>query len=119
MDPFKMTLQVSPFEVRLLLTDLNRNELLKAQLPALPQHPRALLTCLEGVALWLGQPLTAAISAGAAVDPRCAAALFGERMVPIDSALVTFDYLSPEPRRRTISGIGDFRQLRLLHGRRS
>jgi hypothetical protein len=39
--------------------------------------------------------------------------------LPIDSALVRFDVVTPAPRRRrTIAGVGDFRSLRLL-GRRA
>jgi|694.fasta_scaffold130606_1 hypothetical protein len=105
--------------VRLLVTDRDRNELLKARLPAFPQHPRALLTLLEGLALWVGEPLTAVVSAGPSLDLRCGQALFADGLLPIDSALVRFDVVTPAPRRRrTIAGVGDFRSLRLL-GRRA
>lgn len=117
MEPWKTILQVTPRTTRLLVTDHERNEVLKAALPPFPQHPRALLTCLEGLALWSGQTLCAAISAEPPVGQRCAEALFGDGLLPLDSALVRFDYLAPPRRRRTISGVGDFRQLRLLQGR--
>jgi hypothetical protein len=38
---------------------------LKARLPDAPQHPRALETLAEGVALWYGRPLYAALGARA------------------------------------------------------
>lgn len=117
MEPWKTILQFTPRVTRLLVTDHDRNEVLKAVLPPFPQHPRALLTCLEGLALWSGQTLTAVISATPMVDRRCAEALFGDGLLPLDSALVRFDFQSPPRRRRTIAGVGDFRQLRLLHGR--
>lgn len=117
MDSWTTMVQLNPRGIRLLMTDPDRNELLKAVLPAFPQHPRALLGCLEGLALWSGQTLSAVISAGPAVDRRCAEALFGDGLLPLDSALVRFDYPSAPGRRRTISGLGDFRQLRLAGGR--
>jgi hypothetical protein len=117
MEPWKALLQVTPRTTRLLVTDNERNELLKAVLPPFPQHPRALLTCLEGLALWSGQQLHTAIFAGAPVDPRSGGALFGDGLLPVDSALVRFDYLAAPRRRHTIAGVGDFRQLRLLHWR--
>ena len=117
MEPWKTILQFTPRTARLLVMDHERNEVLKAALPPFPLHPRALLTCLEGLALWSGQTLTAAISAGPAVDRRSAEALFGDGLLPLDSALVRFDYLSAPRRRQTISGVGDFRQLRLTRGR--
>ena len=116
MESWKTILQLTPRATRLLVTDPERNEVLKAVLPPYPQHPRALLTCLEGLALWSGQTLSVAIFAGPAVERRCGEALFGDGLLPLDSALVRFDYLSPPGRRRTIPGVGDFRQLRLARG---
>lgn len=117
MDRWKTTVQPTRRTLRLLMTDPDRNEVLKAALPPFPQHPRALLTLLEALSLWVGQPLTAAISAVPPVESRCAEALFGDGLLPLDSALVRFDVIPPSRRRRTLAGVGDFRQLRLLHGR--
>jgi hypothetical protein len=59
------------------------------------------------------------VSAGPSLDLRCGQALFADGLLPIDSALVRFDVVTPAPRRRrTIAGVGDFRSLRLL-GRRA
>jgi hypothetical protein len=90
------------------------SDLLKARLPR-PKHPRALLTLLEGAALWTGNPLCAAISVEGRPDPAFVADLFGG-VWPGDSALVRYVNAVPRERvRRTrISGIGDFRQLDLL-----
>jgi hypothetical protein len=114
---WKTTVQATRRDVRLLMTDPDRSEILKAALPPYPQHPRALLSLLEALSLWVGQPLTTAVSAEPPVDRRCAEALFGDGLLPLDSALVRFEAVPAGRRRRTISGIGDFRQLRLAHGR--
>lgn len=119
MNTWKTTVQPTRGAVRLLMTDPDRNEILKAALPPFPQHPRALLTLLEALSLWVGQPLTVAVSAGAMVDRPSAEALFGDGILPLDSALVRFDTLGPARPRRTLPGVGDFRALRVLHGRSS
>jgi hypothetical protein len=102
---------------KVLVTDPDGHELLKAVLPPVPGHPRALLTLLEGLALWAGHPLTAVISAGPALPRHVDEALFGGALVPVDSALVRFDVAPRVPRRRTLRGLGDFRQLRLVQRR--
>jgi len=119
MNTWKTTVQPTRGAVRLLMTDPERNEVLKAALPPYPEHPRALLTVLEALSLWVGQPLTAAVFAEGTVDRRSAEALFGDGILPLDSALVRFDLLGPPRPRRTLPGVGDFRALRVLHGRSS
>jgi hypothetical protein len=114
MDRWLTTVEPAPRSVRLLVTDPEGNEVLKAVLPPYPQHPRALLTLLEALALWTGQPFTAAISAGPSVDLRRAEALFGDGLLPADSALVRFVVAAAPRRRRTIRGVGDFRALRAM-----
>ena len=59
------TLRIGGKELKLLVTSPDGDDLLKARLPVRPPHPRALLTLLEGVALWSGEPVLAVISAGA------------------------------------------------------
>lgn len=89
-------------------------DLLKARLPR-PNHPRALLTLLEGAALWTGHPLCAAISVEGRPDPTFVADLFGGDW-PGGSALVRFVAAVPRERvhRTRLAGVGDFRQLDLL-----
>ncbi|MCA9559370.1 MAG: hypothetical protein H6826_15440 [Planctomycetes bacterium] len=93
------------------------DEILKAELPPRPNHPRALVTLLEGLAMWAGEPITAAIFAGRQLTLHYDEALFGDPLLPVDSALVHFDLLGPPGRRRTLAGVGDFRQLRLAQRR--
>lgn len=97
-----------------LLIENPEGDLLKARLPR-PRHPRALLTLLEGAALWTGDPLCAAISVEGRPDPAFVADLFGEDW-PGDSALVRFVAAVPRARARRpkLRGVGDFHQLDLL-----
>jgi len=93
---------------------------LKARLPEAPQHPRALETLAEGVALWYGRPLYAALGVAAAdalcVSPRWHATVDGLIRTP----LVTIELVSGRPRPPRggdgLGGLGafaDVRQLRL------
>lgn len=114
MSPWRAMIEVTNPAVRCLVTDGQNNEILKALLPSFPNHPRALLTMLEGLALWSSSPLDAAICAAPSLERFCGEALFGGRLLPLDSALVRFTEVEPAPRRRTLAGVGDFRQVRLL-----
>jgi len=82
--------------------------------PLFPQHPRALLTLLEGLAPWAGRPLTVVISA---LPRHVTEALFGAGPLPCDSALVSFEVIDRLSRRRTLRGVGDFRLLQRLQRR--
>lgn len=113
------TIHLAHNAVKILVTDEEGSDLLRARLPRHCDHPRALLTLLEGAALWSGHPLTAVISAarqGCGSDPR----LFGGDLFPVDSALVRLDYLEPESRRFRLRGLGSFRDILMAHrlGRR-
>ena len=98
-------------EARLLLQDEGRGDVLKARLPARPRHPRALLTLLEGLALWSGSALCVVISADESAQVGCASDLFGDDLWPVESPLVRFEPAVPVSRRR-LSGLGDFGALR-------
>lgn len=114
---WKIAVEPTATNTKLLMTDPDGNELLKAALPSTPNHPRALLTLLEGLALWAGQPLTAAISAGPALPRHVDSALFGADLFPCDSVLVHYEVVECRRRRQTLRGVGDFRQLRLVQRR--
>jgi hypothetical protein len=110
------TLHVTQHQTKLLVS-VPEGDLLKARLSTIPCHPRALLTLLEGLSLWSGQPLRAALSVDASC-PRWPASLLGDELWPEESQLVYFDIVRPVRRRQKLSGLGDFRQLRLgLHHR--
>jgi len=116
------TLRISDRDLMLLVTGPEGDDLVKARLPSRPPHPRALLTLLEGVALWSGEPLYAVISAGEHRDDWLGCEAWGQDLWPAESALVHFDFAIPPPRpRRVLRGVGDFRavrrQLRLVWSR--
>ena len=95
----------------LLLVTSKAGDLVKARLPLSPSHPRALLTLLEGLALWRGQALRVAVSAGGCSVDWAGSGLFGDELYPAESPLVQFHVVHPASRER-LPGVGDFRQLR-------
>ncbi len=104
-------LRIGGKELKLLVTSPEGDDLLKARLPVRPPHPRALLTLLEGVALWSGEPVLAVISAGAHREAWLGSDEWGDDPWPTESQLVHFDYATPLCRaRRTLAG--DFRDVR-------
>ena len=122
MTPWTTTLRIGDDEVKLLVTSHASDDLIKARLARQPRHPRALLTLLEGVALWSGEPLYAVISAGEHRDDWLGCEAWGEDLWPAESALVHYDFAIPPQRpRRVLRGVGDFRavrrQLRLVWSR--
>ena len=100
-----MGVRPSPTLTRLLVQD-GPIPILKARLPDAPQHPRALETLAEGIALWYGRPLYGALGVAAEDLTR--------------TPLVTIDLVIGRPRPpRGSDGLGglgafdDVRQLRL------
>jgi hypothetical protein len=116
MGPWSGTVRVTTREVKLLVYDPHEGDLLKARLPPEAQHPRALLTLLEGLALWRGQPLRVTVSATSAGDGRpiwCDSGLFGDELWPAESQLVRYNLGCRASRPRRVVGLGDFRPLRV------
>ena len=64
--------RVSRDAIRLRVRSPLGDELLHGLLPLEPDHPRALLALVEGLALWVGQPLRVVISADDSADPMLA-----------------------------------------------
>jgi hypothetical protein len=113
MTPWPTVLRIGGRELKLLVMSPQGDDLLKARLPVRPPHPRALLTLLEGVALWSGEPVLAVISAGAHREAWLGSEEWGDDFWPTESPLVHFDYATPPVRaRRTLVGVGDFREVR-------
>lgn len=105
------SLRVTAREATLLVMCPETGDVLKARLPMPPQHPRALLTLLEGVALFAGQPLCVAISVGPLSAPWLGSGLFGDELWPAESPLVRF-VAARHVHRRRLDGLGSFRALR-------
>ncbi len=108
------TLKIDHRGVRLLIADELGHDVLKARLPLRCDHPRALLTLLEGVALYSGSRLSVALSVADSAGHLPASALLGGDLLPIDSALVRFEFLFQSGRIRRIRGLGDFCDVRRL-----
>jgi hypothetical protein len=114
MSCWKTTVRVESREAKLLVTDEEGDEVMRARLPLHPDHPRALLTLLEALALWSGSPATAAISVAASARRSCDRDLFGGALWPADSALVRLHFVFPR-RPRRLRGLGDFRKVLAVH----
>lgn len=107
------TAVISGSELKLLVTSGTGEDLIKARLPRRPPHPRALVTMLEGVALWSGEPLGVVISATDPLDSEFGSDAWHDAVWPVESALVRLDYEAGYSRRsQRIQGVGDFREVR-------
>jgi hypothetical protein len=124
MPPLWMGIRPGPAVTRILVQDAG-HPVLKARLPAEPEHPRALETLAEGLALWWGRPLHAVLGVAAAdalcVSPRWEATIGALTCTPRVAIEVIVG--RPHPLRRGADGLGglgdfaDVRQLRLWEPR--
>jgi hypothetical protein len=112
-----MGIRPGPDRTRVVVQD-GPLPVLKARLPDAPQHPRALETLAEGIALWYGRPVYGALGVAAAdalcVSPRWHATVDGLTR----TALVTIELVVGRPRPPRggdgLHGLGDFADLRQL-----
>jgi hypothetical protein len=112
-----MGIAPGPATTRVIAMAGAHETILKAHLAAEPQHPRAMATLLEAIALWQGRHVRAALAA----DEKVAGSdstLFHEVIPDEGGALYTLDWVAAGPRalrrHRDIRGLGDFRDLRQL-----
>jgi hypothetical protein len=108
---WRCSLRMTQHQTKLLLSG-PEGDLLKARLDTSPRHPRALLTLLEGLSLWAGEPLCVALSVDEGCHHSLPATLLGDVMWPPESQLVRFDIAYRAPRQVRLPGLGDFRPLR-------
>ena len=102
-------------EVMLLGLGYQDEPVLKARLSARPEHPRAMITLLEGLALWAGHRLPVVVGVAASSTGSIEALLpDGPAWCSPLVELVPVDW--PRQRRRVprLDGLGDFRELRQL-----
>jgi hypothetical protein len=103
---------------RILVEDSGR-ALLKARLPDGPEHPRALETLAEAIALWCAQPLYVALGV-AAEDALCVSPGWHATVETVTrSPLVTIEPVIGPPRRPRrgadgLGGLGNFADVRQL-----
>ena len=112
---YKVMLRCRPSDVQLLVTDMG-DDILKARLDPNPAHPRALVTLLEGLALWQGAAVCVAVSASEHAQDCCERVLYGGGLLGPVSPLVMLELRVPDRHPRRLRGLGDFRRLRLLGG---
>ena len=118
-----MGVRPGPDVTRILVQDAGI-PLLKARLPEAPQHPRALETLAEGIALWCGRPIYAALGV-AAEDALCVSPRWHTTVeVLTRTPLVVIEPVIGRPRPPRggdgLTGLGafaDLRQLRLWEPR--
>lgn len=101
---------------RILVQAGATNTLLKAHLATEPRHPRALLSLLEGIALWQGAPVRAAIAVDELRSSFEQSPFLDEALGSSRTPLVTLEFVSGRARRHrdTLGGMGSFRDLRQL-----
>lgn len=114
MQPLNAILRVDSSGARILVTDGYGHDLVKARLPLHSEHPRAILTLLEGLALYCGHRLYVAVSVAADVTKMPWSDPLGEQLYPLDSALVRFELIELATRPRRLRGMGRFHKLRRL-----
>jgi hypothetical protein len=115
------TLRIGDENLKLLVTSPEGDDLLKARLPHRPPHPRALLTLLEGVALWSGEwklrgPLAflrqpdrrAPAPRPTSGHRRSRSAVFSDRQQSAEG-IAAYLECSPAAVRRPEQGVGDLR----------
>lgn len=105
---WRCSLRVTDRHATVLLSSPG-GDLLKARLDTQPCHPRALLTLLEGLSLWCGEPLSVALTVGERSHASLPSMLFGDELWPGESALVRFEFVQRGRRPARIAGLGDFR----------
>ena len=96
------TVEVHPRTIWVWVTEDTGRDVLRAALPRVPEHHRALLTMFEGLALCSGAPLPVVIGVDLPVCDSLGLGRFGaEWSWPEDSALVSFHLREPRrpPRR--------------------
>ena len=90
-------------DMKLLVTSPEGDDLIKARLPLRPPHPRALLTMLEGIALFSGEPLCAVVSAGTHREDWLDSEQWCNDLWPVESPLIHFDFALPRLARAAVS----------------
>jgi hypothetical protein len=98
MSKWTVRAQIGTETLRLRVRNILGDDLLHAQLYLPSDHPRALLTLLEGLALWNGEPVCAVIDADDSAAPLLAV---GGSWTP-QSALVRFELAPPRLDQRRL-----------------
>lgn len=110
--PWTVVLRCTASEAKLLVTQAG-DDLLKARLGCRPGHPRALVTLLEGLALWRGTAICVVVCVDDDAADCFERVFYGDELVGPQSPLVYFEHRHRNKQPRRLTGLGDFRQLRM------
>lgn len=116
MESIWMSIAPSATSTRVLAMDGPHDTILKARLSRSPQHPRAMATLLEAIALWQGRQIRAALC----VDDKDGfdSPLYREAFPDVGGPLYSLDWIRGPARarrdRHDIAGMGKFADLRDL-----
>jgi hypothetical protein len=118
MESIWMGVAPSSRETRVLALTPAGETILKARLRHAPQHPRAMATLFEAIALWQGAPIRAALCADEAPDGSDTS-IYRDVFSDVGGPLYTLAWvpasaLGRRARRRDISGMGRFADLASL-----
>ena len=103
--PWSATLEVTPHAITVVVREPEGADVVTAVFSGYPDHPRALLTLLEGLALW-SAPMCAAISAAHPVSHSLGLGSCGDlERWPEERALVSVQCVETARRRRRIGWI--------------
>ena len=114
--PLWMTIEPTSSETRLMLSAPQIGTALKARLPVTPSHSRAVITLLEAIALWYGQPLRAVVDADAS-DVRRHPEQWAMFLGDAPSVAVHVEWVAvPGPRRKDpfLASMGEMSHARRL-----
>ena len=118
MESIWMAIAPNATSTRVLAMAGAQDTILKARLSLSPSHPRAMASLIEAIALWQGQPIRAALCADARLDGSDTS-IYRETFTDVGGPLYTLDWIPAlehgrRARRRDISGMGKFEDLRKL-----
>ncbi len=102
MTPCIARLQIRSEDMHLTVQMVTGEQILRAQLPLWPAHPRAVLELLEAISRWSGHPLDAVVSAAERSAPSFERSLWSDELVWGPSAMVRVVFCGPSSRRLCI-----------------
>lgn len=112
-----MAIEPRETETRLQLSESGRGPVLRARIPVVPAHPRALANLLEALSDWYGRPLTAVLDADAQ-DVVQRPTFYARMLGDLDGERIRVQWARPLRkafrRDRYLGALGDFRRARAL-----
>ncbi len=95
--PWFARVNISSEVVHIEVSEFEHKKMLDARLYNPPEHPRALIFVLEGLALWVGRKLTVVICADKPAHPMLGIGVHDDEW-PYDNPLLDFTYVDRRQR---------------------